>query len=441
MRFRNLVAACVAATSVLALAPAGASAAPHPSPSGLCNVNISASPHLLEAGEAASVYGRLRCQNRARGAGQVVRLLQRTVGSSVFKVVETTTTDARGFYELTTPVLDANSVFYVRSHRAASGNRMVKAFAHVTISGPAEGTALLTGVPNHVTFSGMVSPADAGALVVLQRQNAVTGNEWHKIDTGTVGPEGAYTIPHTFIVPGDANIRVLVRSGRRLIPSPSEDLSYEISQTQNPLLTIVSSLNPLEEGQATSLSGVLAGAAAGTPVTLMGHTIRQVGFAPVAEVMTGSGGAYTFPPLSPVASTFYAVRSGAKSSAVLYQGVRDLLSATPSKFTVAAGEPLTFAGTVTPEHSGHVIYLEQQDRSGTGFHVVQVAFVGAGSAYSIVHTIYDPGTAVLRVRIPGGPENEGATSKPFTITVTPASIDLLTPEAANNSTQPSEGEL
>jgi phage protein U len=441
MRFRNLVAAVVAATSVLALAAAGASAAPHPSPSGLCNVNISASPHLLEAGEAASVYGRLRCQTRARGAGQVVRLLQRTAGSSVFKVVETTTTDAHGFYELTTPAVDANSVFYVRSHRAASANRTVKAFAHVTISGPADGTALLTGVPNHVTFSGTVSPADAGALVVLQRQNALTGNDWHMIDSGTVGPEGSYTITHAFIVPGDANIRVVVRSERRLTASPSEDLSYEISQAQNPLLTIDASLNPLEEGQATALSGVLAGATPGTPVTLMEHTIRQVGFAPVSEVMTGSGGVFTFPPLSPVDSTFYQLRSGAKYSAVLYEGVRDLLSAAPSKSTVAAGEPLTFAGAVTPEHSGHVIYLEQQDRSGTGFHVVQIAFVGPGSAYSIVHTIYNPGTDVLRVRIPGGPENEGATSKPFTITVTPASIDRLTPEAANNSTQPPEGEV
>ena len=39
---------------------------------------------------------------------------------------------------------------------------------------------------------------------------------------------------HTFVVPGDANIRVLVRSQRRNAPSPSNVLTYEISQAQNP---------------------------------------------------------------------------------------------------------------------------------------------------------------------------------------------------------------
>jgi hypothetical protein len=101
---------------------------------------------------------------------------------------------------------------------------------------------------------------------------------------------------------------------------------------------------------------------------------------------------------------------------------------------------LTFAGTVTPDHTGHIIYLERQNVTGGNFHVVEVAAVGGGSAYTIVHKVYVPGTKVFRVRIPGGPENESAASAPFTIQVTPAPAATLTPEGPGNSSLPAEGE-
>ena len=101
---------------------------------------------------------------------------------------------------------------------------------------------------------------------------------------------------------------------------------------------------------------------------------------------------------------------------------------------------MTFSGKVSPDHSGHVIYLERQNASGMGFHVVEVGFVTTGSVYSIVHKVYDAGTKVFRVKIPGGPENEGAASAPSTIVVTPAPLVALTPEAPGNSSLPGEGQ-
>ena len=44
--------------------------------------------------------------------------------------------------------------------------------------------------------------------------------------------------------------------------------------------------------------------------------------------------------------------------------------------TVAAGQALTFSGKSLSGPLGHVIYLERQNASGTGFHVVKVGFVG-----------------------------------------------------------------
>ncbi|HST56641.1 MAG TPA: hypothetical protein VLJ42_12215, partial [Solirubrobacteraceae bacterium] len=126
-------------------------------------------------------------------------------------------------------------------------------------------------------------------------------------------------------------------------------------------------------------------------------------------------------------------------SAVLYEAVKDVLTAQVSATSVTAGAQLTFSGTVAPSHPGHVIYLQRQNASGQGFHVVEVGFVHGDSSYSIVHRVYDTGTKVFRVFIPGGPENAGAASQPFTITVTPAPLSTLTPEPQSNSTLPPVG--
>ncbi len=444
MRFRKLASAAVAATALLALAvPAVASAHRHPSPSGRCRIELNVAPREITAGDPVLAYGRLFCMRRASAAGQTVNLLEHAHGAPGYTLVQSATTGPLGFYELTQSGVNTNSSFFVRSHGAQSGPRRVRVAAQVTLSGPPEGAQLLTGAPNTVTFTGTVSPADAGARVILQRQNALTGNEWRRIDIGAVGPEGDFSIPHTFVAPGDANLRVLVRSHGVNIASPSNVLTYEISQAQNPQLTIEASSDPIAYGQSVTIGGVAAGLAS-TPVTLFERTANQHGFAPVAEVVTSATGGYAFPAQSPVYDTFYQVRTGARSSrersAVLFEGVHDILTAEVSQTTVQAGQALTFKGTVAPAHAGHIVYLERQNASGGGFHVVQIGYIGAGSTYAIVHTVYDAGTKVFRVRVPGDEENEGAFSTPFTIQVTPARASSLTAEAPANSSLPAEGQ-
>jgi hypothetical protein len=455
MRSFRLVPAIVAAASLLAPTTAGARPHKHSNPSGRCNVSLNVAPRQITAGDSVLAFGALNCTRRANAMGQTVQLFEHVHGTPGYALAQSTTTDARGFYEMTQAGVQSDSSFYVRSHRAQSGRRHVRVAAQVTLSGPPEGTQLLTGRPNKVTFTGTVNPADVGARVILQRQNALTGNEWRRIDRGTVGAGGTFSIVHTFVVPGDANLRVIVRSNGVNIPSPSNVLTYEVSQAQNPQLTINASSDPISYGQSVTISGVAAGVVS-KPVTLIARTVRQRGFAPVAEVSTNSSGEYTFPAQAPVNSTFYEVaaieapcaanphpracRAIVNKSAALYEGVKDVLTAAVSQSTIEAGRTLTFTGTVAPDHTGHIIYLERQNVGNGNFHVVEVATVGAGSAYSIAHTVYAPGTKVFRVRIPGGPENEGAASAPFTIQVTPAPAASLTPESPGNSGLPAEGE-
>jgi hypothetical protein len=456
MRLRKLSPALIAATSLLALAPAVASAHKHPSPRGRCAINIRVAERQITASEQVEVKGRLKCFPRASAGGQAVTLYEYVAGGAGYVPVQSTTTDTDGFYQFKPPALNANTSFYVRSHGAQSGREKVRVALQVTLTGPPEGTQIETGAPNQQTFSGTVNPADVGARVILQRQNAVTGNEWHRIGFGSVEAGGNYTITHTFRVPGDASIRVLVRSDRINSPSASTPLEYEISQAQNPSLTIASSADPITYGQSVTISGVLAGGVS-HPITLEARTVHQQGFAPVAEATTDASGNYSFAPQAPVNSTLYRVittdpsclstpphvgacKAPLQKSAVLYEGVKNVLTAEVSPTTVQAGEALTFKGTVAPDHAGHIIYLERQNAAGTAFHVVQVGYVLPGSEYSIVHQVYVPGTKVFRIDIPGGPDNGRAVSQLFTVQVTPAPASALTPEAPNNSSQPGEGQ-
>jgi hypothetical protein len=461
MRSLKVVPALAATAALLALAPAGASAAKHGRRvhshalrihAGSCHVNINTAPRNITAGESSVVFGALRCPPATSVAGQTVTILQRSAGSSALSTAGTATTDATGHYQLNTPALLTNSFFYATVLGAQSGQRPVRVAPKVSVAGPADGSQLFTGggpfirrharrlgLSNRVTFTGSVSPADAGAFVGLQREGSVGFEEWHRIaPLSQVGSDGSYSISHTFGTPGDANIRVVVRPSRTNSVAASETLSYEISQAQNPALTIQSSADPILYGAPVTISGVTS-AGSSSPVTLLARTRLQSQFVAVATALSTTGGAYTFPVQTPLRSTFYEVTGAGKTSARLFEGVKYGLTATASSNTVQAGQPLTFAGTVSPGHVGHAVYLQAQYPGGIGFHVVEVATVTAASTYTITHTPFAPGAKKFRIKVPGDPENQGVASALFGVEVTLAPAATLTPELPSNSTQPSEG--
>src|SRR5207245_2200258 len=182
-------------------------------------------------------------------------------------------------------------------------------------------------------------------------------------------------------------------------------------------LTINPSADPITVGQSVTLTGTLQNGA-NQNVMLLAKTAGGQ-FQTVAQTLTDGSGNYTFVQV-PIHSTIYQVQGGGRKSAQLFEGVKDSLTANASSTSVQAGQPVTFSGTVAPDKTGHVIYLQRQNANGNGFHTVQVASVGAGSTYSITRRLFEPGTKVFRVFIPGGPVNQGAASQPFSITVTAA---------------------
>jgi hypothetical protein len=96
--------------------------------------------------------------------------------------------------------------------------------------------------------------------------------------------------------------------------------------------------------------------------------------------------------------------------------VRDLVTTNSSSATAADGGSVTISGTVTPNKSGHVIFLQRLGDDGA-WHDVARTVVSDGSIYSFTYTFGQPGTAQLRARIYGGPWNVGAASPTETVVV------------------------
>jgi hypothetical protein len=458
MRSIKLVSALAAiGATAFALTPVGASATKAQSgvkrdgaPSGGCRVDVEAAPRFIESGEKTLVFGTLKCPAGTNVENQTVTVFSRTAAAPTPSTLGTAMTDKTGVYQFPTQPLSANTQFFVTVDGAHSGRKTVKVSPKITLVGPPDGSQLFTGggpvfrsharrlgLSNKVTFSGTVSPEDENAIVALQRESSAGGEEWHRIDTGTVGAGGKYTIVHTFAVPGDANIRVIVHAGKRNAPAASESFSYEISQAENPALTIENSADPISFGQSVAINGKIAAPSA--PVTLLERNRLQRGFTAIATVTAGTDGSYAFAAQTPQQSTFYKVTGAGKTSSRLFEGVRYGLTTTASASSVQAGQLVVFSGTITPGHAGHPVYLQAQNGTGVGFHTVEVANVTHEGTYTLEHRFYATVSRELRVRVPGDPENQGVASQLFSLEVTPAPAATLTPEPPSNSSQPAEG--
>jgi hypothetical protein len=449
MRSFRLIAALVVASAFSMLTAAGASAGPlghkHSGGSGKCRLSLIAEPHSITSGETVEVIGQLLCLNGS-SEGQPVNIYgSQSHGHGVLKLLssgkstllDTATTGAGGFFSFVDPSVTADTTFFARAGTVRSASKVVHLAPVVTLVGPSEKLPLFTGQHNRTLFKGTVSPDDVGAVVVLQRENATSVEEWHGIQLGVVQAGGVYELSHNFVVPGDANLRVIVRRhGVFTVRGISSTLSYGISQKQRPGLSINTTNYSTPYGTPVTLSGVLA-AGAGKTVTLESRTAGNT-FAPVATTTTTAGGEYKFP-VGPLHNTAYQVTEGALKSAVLFEGVKYVLTVKPPASTVATDQPLTFEGTVTPALAGKSVYLERLNKLGTGFHVVDVGTVAAAGSFSITDFVFGPGSDVFRVKVPGDPDNQGIESALFPVTVTAAAPVTVKPMPQPK--QPLEGTI
>jgi hypothetical protein len=154
-----------------------------------------------------------------------------------------------------------------------------------------------------------------------------------------------------------------------------------------------------------------------TQVALYGKLAGGI-FKALATTYTGPDGSYSFTESPAHNEVFRAqtARGPKRATANLYVGAQDVVTASSSSLTAPVGGSVTLSGTVTPDHTGHLVYLQRLGADGFWHNVVK-GTVGTGSTYSLSYSFGQTGSIALRARIYGGPDNVGAPSPPMTVSV------------------------
>jgi hypothetical protein len=410
----SILLALMAVLTALFLAmPSRADAHPHHN----YGLTIAATPDPSTAGDGVLIYGRLQ---GAHNANQKIYLFHRINPAPRFTIIQVTRTNAEGFYEITRAdgVVNSNRNWFVLGPNNTHSKTIHELVAaEVTLStASASATTAQT-----VDFTGSIFPAHVHQRVVLQEQTNTNGNGWKTIDSGYTDGSSSFSINHRFRAAGSYTLRAFFPADPRNIASQSASITETIEQDQNPSFTISGSSQLLVNGQSETITGTLYANGSTTsgqpnvPVTLYAHDANG-GFKALENGTTDGSGNYTFTTM-PVHNTVYRVSaSHNETTADLFVGVQDVVTANPSATTTTVGGMVTITGTVTPDHTGHVVYLEKQNSAGQWV-VIKAGVVGTGSQYRFGFTPGLVGTKELRVQITGGPWNVGGVSPTVTIMV------------------------
>lgn len=418
MRLRSTALASLLTALVTFAVPSAVNAAPRHNR----GLTINAVPHHIMAGEGVLIYGQLKGPNPAH---QAIRLFHHINPFPGYALVGTTVTDANGFYQFTRQegVVDTNRSWFVRGPDK-SHSRTVFERVDALVSLGTTNTTFDTLHP--VVFFGRVFPNHPFERVLLEQR--VSGDDWRVLTSGFTGGGSNFRIVYRFKVPGSRDLRAVFVGDSRNLRGFSDPLTVDVQQAQIAGFTITSYAPVIDYGHSAVISGVLdaAGtttAASGVPVTLFARTPSQA-WQGVANGTTGPDGRYSFPAVSPQSNTLYVVRvtlAPHRHSAYLFEGVRDVVSASPSATTSTVGSAITFTGQVTPSRlAGDVVYLQRLGKDGD-WHTVKVALTNGAGAYSLAWTLGDVGTDTFRVRALGDRLNFGGVSAPMSIMVNPAS--------------------
>ncbi len=403
----------LALMALLLALPSRTEAAPHHNH----GLTIAATPDPITAGEGVLIYGQLKGPDNA---DRRVWLFHRINPAARFTPVSVTRTNASGLYEFVRAdgVVTSNRNWFVLGPDNTHSHTIHELVsANVTLSA----SAATATTAQDVTFSGTIFPAHVHQRVLLQEENSTSGNGWQTIASGYTTDASAFSITHRFRSAGGYTLRAFFPADPRNIASQSDALNLTVQQQQNPSFTINGSDPTIVNGQSVSITGTLYAAgsattvAPGVSVTLYGR--QGTGpFRAITGTTTDSSGNYSFTQM-PLHNMVYHVQTvKSQKTANLFVGVQDVVTAALSSSTTTVGGSVTITGTVTPDHAGHVIYLQEQNSAGQWVEVKN-GVVNNSSTFQFVYTAGQAGTVNLRVQITGGPWNVGGVSQALALTV------------------------
>lgn len=387
-------------------------------------LTIHNSPPTIVAGDPVLIYGRLL----GRGAAnQRIILWHRINPRGHFTIIGRTQTDAAGRYEFTRQngIVETNRSWFA-SGPALSHSKTVHEQVSAAVTLTPSATEASTRHP--ITFTGQVSPDHAGQLVRLQAQRG-DSNNWKTIKTGRLSASSSYSIPFAWRFPGPRNVRAVFPGDRRNTRGVSSVSTVVVQQTEVPGFTIGSSDPVVPNQTPVTISGQLSESSSTAPesgasVALYASAPHQHNWTETQTTTTKADGSYSFTvqgstnELYQARTTFAPIRH----SAVVYQGVQDVVSISASASSVPVGRRVTFSGNVAPGKPGDAVYLERLGKDGH-WHVVKSSELNRASNYSIGWTFGTPGAKQVRVQVLGDPQNVSGVSAavPIMVTLPPVS--------------------
>ena len=125
------------------------------------------------------------------------------------------------------------------------------------------------------------------------------------------------------------------------------------------------------------------------------------GYTKIGQTTTDSRGFYEFTRAEDVVLTnrsWFVREQGAHRihSRTVFERVSALVSMTASTTTAVTGQPVTFTGSVTPNHAGEPVILQEQDNAGN-WRDLKSGRLDGGSNYSITYRWRFAGDHTVRV--------------------------------------------
>lgn len=417
MRLRIGGVACALAMLGSVIAAGTASASPQQN-NGL---TIAAAPNPGTAGEGVLVYGQLAGPNNG---GQTILLFHHVSGTHQgFTQISSTTTDPAGAYQFSLPnnLIYTNRDWFVRGPNGTY-SRTIYEGVRPLVSMSTSTTS--TNTNRAVVFTGHVAPNHRFEQVYLQQEIGSSG-DWKTLRSTGLNGGSNYAMTWRYRRPGDHQVRVMFKGDNRNIFGASDAQTIAVQQAQVPGFSISTSAPFVSSGGAATISGTLAQPNSSQPdsgaiVQLWGENPGHP-FKLLADTPTGSDGSYSFTQSNLTTNTVYEVKTmtGNRHTALLWEGVRDLVTMTTATTTAPSASTVTFSGTVQPNKSGRVIDLETVGQDGD-WHTVEIVFIQPNSSFQFAWVLGAPGTSKFRARITNDVNNVGTASTPVTITTTPA---------------------
>jgi hypothetical protein len=188
-------------------------------------------------------------------------------------------------------------------------------------------------------------------------------------------------------------------------------------------LTINAIPNPIDAGEGVFIYGHLNVAPVGGQTIVLYHHLAGsgLGYSKIGQTTTDSHGFYEFTRAEDVVMTnrsWFVREQGIHQihSRTVFERVAALVSIAPSTTSAVTGQPVTFTGTVTPNHAFERVVLQEQTNSGE-WRDLKSDRLDGGSNYSITYRWRFAGDHTVRVLFPRDLRNIAGASDQATVAV------------------------